>query len=93
MRHWKVSWNLPDLLAREENMTGPARLNRELVAQAEGVGSPHQVVLDLDSRESPVYGEQEQSANNGYFGAVCYHPLFLFNSQGDCLGWRLETDE
>jgi len=66
-------------------LTGLATLNRELVAQAKGVGSPHRVVLDMDSSESPVYGEQEQSAYNGYFGSVCYHPLFLFNSQGDCL--------
>ncbi len=70
-------------------MTGLATLNRELVAQAEGVGSPHRVVLDMDSSESPVYGEQEQSAYNGYFGSVCYHPLFLFNTQGDCLAAKL----
>lgn len=43
----------------------------------------------MDSSESPVYGEQEQSAYNGYFGSVCYHPLFLFNSQGDCLAAKL----
>jgi hypothetical protein len=30
-------------------------------------------------------GEQELSACNGYFRSVCYHPLFLFNRQGDCL--------
>jgi len=84
-----LHWFETDLLAREENLTGLATLNRELVAQAEGVGSPHRVVLDMDSSESPVYGEQEQSAYNGYFGSVCYHPLFLFNSQGDCLVAKL----
>jgi hypothetical protein len=78
-------WFETDLLARKENLTGLATLNRELVTQAEGVGSPHRVVLDMDSSESPVYGEQEQSAYNGYFESVCHHPLFLFNSQGDCL--------
>jgi len=52
------------LLAREENLTGLATLNRELVARAEGVGSSERVVLDMDSSESPVYGEQEQSAYN-----------------------------
>ena len=46
-------------------------------------------MLDLDSSESPVYGAQEQSAYNGYFGSVCYHPLFLFNRQGDCLAAKL----
>ena len=84
-----LQWFETDLLTREENLTGLARLNRELVAQAEGVGSPYRVVLDMDSSESPVYGEQEQSAYNGYFGSVCYHPLFLFNSQGDCLAAKL----
>ena len=80
-----LHWFETDLLAREENLTGLVRLNRELVARAEGVGSSQQVVLDMDSTESPVYGEQEQSAYNGYFESVCYHPLFLFNRQGDCL--------
>ncbi len=41
-----LHWFETDLLAREENLTGLARLNRELVTRAEGVSSPHQVVLD-----------------------------------------------
>jgi hypothetical protein len=32
--------------------------NRELVARAEGVGSPNWVVLDMDTSVSPAYGEQ-----------------------------------
>ncbi len=47
------------------------------------------MVLDMDSSENPVYGEQEQSAYNGYFESVCYHPLFLFDPQGDCLAAKL----
>jgi len=88
-----LHWFETDLLAREENLTGLVRLNRELVARAEGVGSPHRVVLDMDSSESPVYGEQEQSAYNGYFGSVCYHPLFLFNSQRNGQRARLPPNE
>jgi hypothetical protein len=84
-----LHWFETDLLAREENLTGLARLNRELVGQGEGVGSSHRGVLDMDSSESPVYGEQEQSAYNGYFGSVCFHPLFLFSSQGHCLATKL----
>lgn len=42
------------------------------------------VVLDMDSSESPVHGNQEGSAYNGHFGSVCYHPLFVFNQFGDC---------
>jgi len=76
-------------LAREENLTGLVRLNRERLARAEGVGSSQRVVLGMDSSESPVYGEQEQSAYNGSCESVCYHPLFLFNRQGDCLAAKL----
>jgi hypothetical protein len=41
------------------------------------------IVLDIDSSESPTYGEQEGSAYNGHFGCTCYHPLFVFNQFGD----------
>ena len=47
------------------------------------------IVLDMDSSESPVYGEQEESAYNGHFGLKCYHPLFVFNQYGDCLKVKL----
>src|SRR6516164_4308900 len=38
---------------------------------------PKIIVLDMDSSESPTYGEQEGSAYNGHFGCTCYHPLFV----------------
>jgi Transposase DDE domain group 1 len=41
------------------------------------------IVLDMDSSESPTYGEQEGSAYSGHFGCACYHPLFVFNPLGD----------
>jgi hypothetical protein len=47
------------------------------------------VVLDMDSTEIPVYGRQEQGAYNGHFETTCYHPLLLFNGQGDCLAVKL----
>src|SRR5450432_2865178 len=43
----------------------------------------------MDSSESPAHGDQEGSAYNGHFESVCYHPLFLFNSHGDCLAAKL----
>jgi Transposase DDE domain group 1 len=78
-----------ELLSQAENLAGLARINRELVARAEAIASPQRVVLDLDSTEIPVHGEQEQSAYNGYFESTCYHPLLLFDAQGDCLGVKL----
>jgi len=41
----------------------------------------------MDSTEVPVY--QEQSAYNGHFESACYHPLLLFNGEGDCLAGKL----
>ncbi len=80
-----------ELLAEEENFAGRARLNRELIGKAEVLGSPYRKVLDMDSTEIPVYGEQEQSAYNGHFESTCYHPLLLFNREGDCLAVKLRA--
>ena len=78
-----------EMLAEEENFAGLARINRELIGKAEAVDSPQRVVLDMDSTEIPVYGEQDQSAYNGHFESTCYHPLLLFNSDGDCVAAKL----
>ncbi len=47
------------------------------------------LILDVDSTEDPVHGNQEGAAFNGYFEQVCYHPLFCFTSKGDLLGAKL----
>ena len=78
-----------ELLAEEENFAGLARVNRELIGNAEAIDSPYRTVLDMDSTEIPVCGEQEQSAYNGHFESMCYHPLLLFNRDGDCLAAKL----
>jgi hypothetical protein len=44
---------------------------------------PKLIILDMDSSESPTYGNQEGSAYNGHFGCTCFHPLFVFNQFGD----------
>ena len=77
------------MLASEENLLGLMALNRELVGQAEAFDDSERVVLDMDSTESPVHGQQEGSAYNGHFESVCYHPLLLFNGHGDCLAAKL----
>ena len=78
-----------EMLAEEENFDGLARLNRALIGRAEATDSVYRTILDLDSTEIPVYGEQEQSAYNGHFESTCFHPLLLFNGEGDCLGAKL----
>ena len=78
-----------ELLAEPENLAGLRTINRELIAKAEAIDSPQRVVLDIDSTEIPVYGQQENSAYNGHFESTCYHPLLLFNREGDCLAAKL----
>jgi hypothetical protein len=80
-----------EMLAEQENFAGLARINRELIGKAEAVDSPQRVVLDMDSTEIPVYGQQENSAYNGYLESTCYHPLLLFNREGDCLAAKLRS--
>src|ERR1035437_8925464 len=77
------------MLAEDANFTGLARLNRTLIGRAEAMDSACRAVLDMDSTEIPVYGEQEQTAYNGHFESTCYHPLLLFNRDGDCLAAKL----
>ena len=70
----------------------PRRSGRDqpgLDRQGGSIDSPQRVVLDMDSTEIPVYGQQEQSAYNGHFESTCYHPLLLFNREGDCLAAKL----
>ena len=78
-----------ELLTQEENVTGLGAINRELLSRTETIDSSQRVVLDMDSTEIPVYGQQEQSAYNGYFESTCYHPLLVFNREGDCLAAKL----
>ena len=78
-----------ELLTQEGTLVGLASINRELIAKAETIESPQRVVLDMDSTEIPVYGQQENSAYNGHFESTCYHPLLLFNREGDCLAAKL----
>ncbi|HUE02782.1 MAG TPA: transposase [Bryobacteraceae bacterium] len=66
-----------------------ARINRELVGKVEAIDAQQRIVLDMDPTEIPVYGQQEHSAYNGHFKSTCYHPLLLFNREGDCLAAML----
>src|SRR5437016_2803513 len=85
----RLHWFETEVLSQDANLDGLSRINRELLAKAEAMDSPQRVVLDMDSTEIPVYGEQEHSAYNGHFESTCYHPLLLFNGEGDCLAATL----
>ena len=79
-----------ETLTQEDNLKGLALMNPQWVELAMAHTPHRRVILDIDSSESPVHGQQEGAAYNGHFECVCYHPLFLFNHQfGDCEGATL----
>jgi len=78
-----------EVLVTEENLRGLEQLNTQWVSQAMARTRHRRIILDMDSSESPVHGEQEGATYNGHFETVCYHPLFLFNEFGDCEGAML----
>ena len=64
-----------ETLIQEDNLKGLARMNFQWVAGAMAHTPHRRVILDMDSSESPVHGQQEGAAYNGHFECVCYHPL------------------
>ena len=84
-----LHWFETELLTRDDNLDGLMAVNRDLIGQAETFDRADRIVLDMDSSESPVHGQQEGSAYNGHFASVCYHPLFLFTDHGDCVAAKL----
>src|SRR6266851_582510 len=39
--------------------------------------APKEIVLDLDSTDIPLHGEQEERFFHGYYGHYCYLPLYI----------------
>ena len=79
------------ILTQHENLGNLSDINGKWVQKAMGKTAHQRIILDLDSSESPVHGEQEGSAYNGHFGCTCFHPLFCFNQFGDCEGVLLRS--
>src|SRR2546426_2413649 len=84
-----LHWFETEVLAEERNYEGLGRFNASLIEHAATRSPTRRVTLDIDSSESPVHGAQEQATYNGHFESVCYHPLFVFSPEGDCLAAKL----
>jgi hypothetical protein len=84
-----LHWFETEVLVEERNYQGLTRLNADLIQHAAARSHSGRVTFDIDSSESPVHRTQERSAYNGHFESVCYHPLFVFNPEGDCLAAKL----
>ncbi len=78
MGRFETEW-----LAADDNLAAVTDLSGAWIGRVHERKLPKIIVLDMDSSESPTYGDQEGSAYNGHFGCTCYHPLFCFNQFGD----------
>ena len=78
MGRFETKW-----LSRPENLAALIDLPGRWIDRVRRRRSSKTIILDMDSSESPTYGEQEDSAYNGHFACMCYHPLFIFNQFGD----------
>ena len=70
-------------LATEENLEALPDLSGHWIDRVYERTALKGLVLDMDSSDSPTFGQQEGSTFNGHFGFTCYHPLFVFNQFGD----------
>ena len=71
---------------------GLMALEKALVRSADALlrrKSKRRLIVDFDSTEDPAHGRQEQVVYNGHFKKNCFHPLFAFTSEGDCLAAKL----
>jgi len=70
-------------MTEAQNLTALADLSGCWIDRVQARRARTTLVLDIDSSVSPTYGAQEGTAYNGHFACTCYHPLFVFNQDGD----------
>jgi hypothetical protein len=56
-------------------------LGEVYLRERERDGIPTHILLDLDSTDDPVHGEQEGRAYHGYYQQHMYHPLLVFDGE------------
>ena len=72
-----------DVLTHPDNLTALMNMPIQWVDMIQQRRPIKQLILDMDSSVSATHGEQAGSMYNGHFGCDCYHPLFIFNQDGD----------
>jgi hypothetical protein len=65
------------------NLTALADLSGHWIDRVQAQRAPTALVLDIDSSVSPTYCAEEGTAYNGHFACTCFHPIFVFNENGD----------
>ena len=67
-----------EILTQDRNLQCLMNLPGQWVDKIDQHKRIKKIILDMDSSDSPTYGQQEGSAYNGHFGYTCYHS-FLVN--------------
>jgi hypothetical protein len=70
-------------LTQPENLAALADLSGHWIDAVHAQRPSKVIGLDMDSSESPVFGDQEGAMWNGHFQSKCLRPLFVFNQFGD----------
>ena len=60
-------------------------LNLELLHQKWQHEGKTEIILDPDSTDSVIHGNQTGSAYHGYYGSTIYHPLLIHEAGGDLI--------
>jgi hypothetical protein len=68
-----------EILTQDRNLQCLMNLPGQWVDEVHQRKPIKEIILDMDSSDSPTFGRQEGSAYNGHFGYTCYHPLLIFN--------------
>jgi len=72
-----------DVLTHPNNLTALMNMPGQWTDKIRQRRPIRKLILDMDSSVSETYGQQEGTVYNGHFGCECYHPLFVFNQDGD----------
>src|SRR4029453_16319791 len=81
-----LHWFETELLTREENLVGLMAVNRDVIGQVETANRSDRVVLDMDSSESPVHGEQKAALTTGTSSRFAI--IRCFSSTVRAIVWR-----
>jgi Transposase DDE domain group 1 len=85
-----ADWASQPTMSRLENAVDRRacyRLGQALLAvclrERERRGTPRRILLDLDGTADPTPGDQEHSADHGYYRQHRYHPLLILDGDTD----------
>ena len=71
-----------ELLTTDKNLIALSDFSGRWIDRVHERSGLKRLVLDMDSSDSPTYGQQEGGVFKGYFGLHLLHPLSFLNQFG-----------